>query len=191
MIRINLLPVRAAKKKETAKQQLYILLVSVLGLLLIFVVLYVTILAKISSTKDQLSRADSELQQLKAKIGQIDSIKKLKDDVQKKLDVLNKLRKDKTGPAQRLAALSDAVPDKLWLSGYSENGDNVKLSGAAFSEELIATFMRNLESSPHYTGVELVVSEQVDIAGIKGKKFEVTCKLKGFKKEEPTQPQKK
>lgn len=182
MIRINLLPVRAAKKKETAKQQLSILALSILGVLLVFAVLYFTMLAKISTAKDGISRADNELQQLKTKIGQIDNIKKLKDDVQKKLDVLNKLRKDKTGPALRLAALSDAVPEKLWLSGYSESGDAVKLNGVAFSEELIATFMRNLEASPHYAGVELIVSEQVDFAGVKGKKFEITCRLEPSKK---------
>ena len=182
MIRINLLPVRAAKKKETAKQQLSILALSIMGLLLVFVVLYFTMLAKISSAKDDISRADDELKQLKAKIGQIDNIKKLKDDVQKKLDVLNRLRKDKTGPALRLAALSDAVPDKLWLTAYSESGEAVRLGGIAFSEELIATFMRNLEASEHYAGVELIVSEQVDIAGVKGKKFEFTCKLEPSKK---------
>ncbi|MBI1920895.1 MAG: PilN domain-containing protein [Geobacter sp.] len=182
MIRINLLPVRAAKKKETAKQQLSILGLSIVGVLLIFAVLYLTMLAKISTAKDEISRADSELQQLKTKIGEINNIKKLKDDVQKKLDVLNRLRKGKTGPALRLAALSDAVPEKLWLTSYSEGEDSVKLGGIAFSEELIATFMRNLEASEHYAGVELIVSEQVEIAGVKGKKFEITCKLEPPKK---------
>lgn len=191
MIRINLLPARAAKKKETAKQQISILLISMLGVLLVGLALYGLLFLKISSAKDDLAKADAELQQLKTKIGQIDNIKKLKEEVKKKLDVLNKLRKEKTGPARRLASLSGAVPDKLWLTRYAETGADVSLSGVAFSEDLIAAFMRNLAATDDFSNVELLVSEQTDIAGIKGKKFDINCKLKELKKEEPPAPPKK
>ena len=45
-------------------------------------------------------------------------------------------------------------------------------------EELIAQYMRALEASADYMNVELIVSEQTEVAGIKLKKFDVTMKLR-------------
>src|SRR6185369_6802819 len=147
MIKINLLPVRAAKKKETAKQQLSIFLLTVIAVLLIALGIYSITLAKISAAKDEISKSEQEIKRLKEKIGEIDNIKKFQAEVKKKLDILNQLRTNKTGPATRLAKLSDAVPEKLWLTKYAESGEKVSLAGVAFNEEIIAAFMRNLQAS--------------------------------------------
>ena len=178
MIKINLLPVRAAKKKETAIQQISIFCFSVCIVAVIVLALYGLKLGQISTAKDDISTANIKINELKAKIGKLEELKKFKEQVKKKLDVLAQLRKNKTGPAQRLATLSDITPDKLWLTAYSESGDNVRLSGVAATEELIAQFMRSVQASKDYTGVELVVSEQKDISGTKYKGFELVFKLK-------------
>jgi len=191
MTRINLLPVRAAKKKETVKQQITILIVAVVATVVAGLAFYSVTLAKVSGTKDEISRSEAELQQLKIKIGEIDNIKKLQAEVKKKLDVLNLLRREKSGPANRLAKLSDLTPDKLWLTAYAENQAKVSITGVAYNEEIIATFMRNLQSSGDFSDVELLVSEQQEVNGVKVKKFDITCSIKGLKKEEPAKPQQK
>jgi type IV pilus assembly protein PilN len=66
----------------------------------------------------------------------------------------------------------------LWLTSYSELNTDIKLSGIAFNEELIANFMRTLEASTDYIGVELLVSEQKETDGVKYKRFDITCKLR-------------
>lgn len=191
MVRINLLPVRASKKKETAKQQMAILAVSALIVLLAGLGLYVYAQAKIKATKAEIEKSESDLQQLKSKIGELENIKKLKDDVTKKLDVLGQLRKGKTGPVRRLATLSDAAPDKLWITKYTESGQGVSIGGIALDEDLIASLMRHLQGSEDFTNVELVVSEQTEIDGVKAKRFELTCALKSeVKTEEPPAPKK-
>ena len=178
MIKINLLPLRASKKKETIRQQVSILALSVIGVLVIGLSVYALLLNKINTTKAQIESSQSELQSLKAKIGAIDNIKKLQEDVKKKLDVLNKLRREKSGPASRLAALSDAVPEKLWLTRYAESGGNVSVSGVAVNEELIALFMKNLQASGAFNNVELQVSEQADVSGMKAKRFDLMFQVK-------------
>ncbi|MBJ6727448.1 PilN domain-containing protein [Geomesophilobacter sediminis] len=174
MIRINLLPLRASKKKETVRQQISILVLSVVGVLVVAGALYFLTVTKIATAKQQIDSDENELKALKSKIGAIDNLKKLQAEVKKKLDVLNQLRKEKIGPANRLAALSDAVPEKLWLTRYTENGPNVTVSGMAFSEDLIAQFMRNLQNSGAFSNVELQVSEQAEFGGVKGKKFDLS-----------------
>ncbi|MDR3579683.1 MAG: PilN domain-containing protein [Oryzomonas sp.] len=178
MIKINLLPVRASKKKETAVQQITIFCVSLLLVAVVVMCLYLVKRVQVASAQDDIATANTRIMELKKKIGKLEEIKTLKEQVKKKLDVLVQLRKNKTGPAERLAILSDITPEQLWLTGYTENGNDIKLSGIAYTEELIATFMRRLEASAAYTGVELVVSEQLDSGGIKLKKFELTCRLK-------------
>lgn len=191
MIKINLLPVRAAKKKETTRQQISILIITVVGTLAISACLYSMVISKISNTKDDIAKTDQEIQQLKAKIGQIDNIKKLQADVKKKLDILNRLRKEKNGPANRLAMLSDAVPDKLWLTKYNESAGVISISGASFSEDVIALFLKNLQAIPDYSNVELQVSEQTEIAKTKAKRFDITLKLATFVPSEPDKKLKK
>jgi type IV pilus assembly protein PilN len=178
MIKINLLPVRASKKKETIRQQLSILVLSVVGVLVVMLALWVMTRTKIANTRTQIDSAQSQLNSLKSKIGTINNIKKLQADVKKKLDVLNTLRHGKTGPAARLAALSDAVPEKLWLTRYTENGAGVSVSGYALTEDLIAVFMKNLQASGAFTNVELQVSEQTETAGVKAKRFDLAFQIK-------------
>jgi type IV pilus assembly protein PilN len=178
MIKINLLPVRAAKKKETAVQQVTIFCVSIVAVLLIVGVAYGIKLGQISSAKNAISAANGKINELKSKIGKLEELKTLKEQVRKKLDVLAQLRRNKTGPAQRLATLSDITPDQLWLTAYSESGDIIKVAGKAYTEDLIADFMRKIQASNDFTGVELIESLQVDEGGTKLKSFQLAFKLK-------------
>lgn len=186
MIRINLLPVRATKKKETAKQQLFIFVASLAAFLALAAAIYSMTLIKIKSAKDDIAKSNKEIKRLKTVIGEIDNIKKLQDEVKKKLDVLNRLRQEKTGPATRLAKLSDATPERLWLTKYSESGGRASIGGIAFNEELIAAFMGNLQATGEFDNVELLVSEQTELSGVKAKRFDISCSLKSVKTEEPS-----
>ena len=61
------------------------------------------------------------------------------------------------------------------------------MDGVAIGNEIIAQFMTELERSPSFKDIELVVTEQVEQAGMKMKKFGLTGKLEGVElpKEEP------
>jgi type IV pilus assembly protein PilN len=187
MIKINLLPVRATKKKESAKQQMYIFVIALAVYVGLGFLVYSYEMIKIKATNDDIKRSTQEVQRLKSVIGEINNIKKLQDEVKKKLDILNRLRKEKTGPAIRMAKLSEATPEKVWLIKYAESGGHVSISGIAFNEDLIANFMRNLQESDEYINVELLVSEQKEYSGIKAKKFDLSCMLNPDKKDEQSQ----
>ena len=188
MIKINLLPVRAAKKKESAIQQLVIAGAVIVAIALIVTSLYVVKHLQVVTAKEDIASANIKINELKTKIGKLEELKTLKEQVKKKLDVLSQLRKNKTGPAQRLSTLSDLTPERLWLTNYSESGQDVKLSGIAFTEELIAQFMKTLEASSNFMSVELLVSEQTVVADTKLKKFDLTMKLKSVLPQASTVP---
>jgi type IV pilus assembly protein PilN len=148
-------------------------------------VLYSLTLAKIATTKEEIAKSEKEIATLKVKIGEIDNIKKLQDEVRRKLDVLNQLLKNKTGPAIRLAHISDSVPDRVWLTKYVENSEMIFMAGVAYNEELIAEFMRNLLATGDFSTVELQFSEQQEVVGVKAKRFELSCALAPAKAQNP------
>jgi type IV pilus assembly protein PilN len=176
MIRINLLPVRAAQKKEALRGQLTILGLSLAGTVLVCGGVYATMLMQISAEQEAKAAKQAELQQLKKAIGEVDHFKKLQGELQEKLAILNKLKQGKTGPVRLLDALSTALPEKLWLTTFKENGGAVSIAGLGMSEETVATFMRNLEESPAFKNVELQVTEQTSQGdGPRLQKFELSC----------------
>jgi type IV pilus assembly protein PilN len=181
MIRINLLPVRAAKKKETALQQIFVFCAGIIAVLAIVLSAWGVKMGQIAGTNNDINAANAKINELKIKIGKLDEIKKLRDEVKKKLDVLAALRKNKTGPAMRLATLSDVTPDQLWLEKYKESGTQITVSGMAFNEELIAQFISALETSTEYENVELLVSEQKSIGTNKLKRFDLNFRIKAAK----------
>jgi type IV pilus assembly protein PilN len=188
MIKINLLPVRASRKKESAIQQIVMAGVVVVLIALIVTSLYAIKRVQVAATKDDIVTDNNKIIEIKKKIGKLEELKTLKEQVKKKLDVLSQLRKNKTGPARRLASLADLTPEQLWLTNYSESGQDVKISGIAFTEELIAQFMRALEASSDFMAVELVVSEQIEVAGTKLKKFDLAMKLESATPQPPVAP---
>lgn len=177
MIRINLLPVRAAQKKEKLRSQLSIFF---LCIVLVFIgcgSLYVQKMTAINSVKDEISVIDQKNKELRKKIGQVKDFEKKKADLEQKLAILQTLKDGKSGPVHLLDELSAALPEKLWLTKFSEKGGKINLAGVADSENTVAVFMRNLDSSPYYKNIELSVTEQTKAGDRKMQKFTLNCSV--------------
>ena len=146
MIRINLLPVRAVKKREMGRQIL-VLFAAVAVLALVSNYLWY------SARDDERTRnaqkiADTQarIAELEKVIGEVNNINKRKKEVQEKLKVLDDLRKGRAGPVRMLDALATATPKKVWLTSFDENNGAVRLSGNASSHEDVAEMMRGLNT---------------------------------------------
>lgn len=175
MIRINLLPVRAAQRKEKLRFQ-----ASVLFLCLVLVFLgcggiYYQQETTNKELKEEVSRIEAKNNALKKQIGEVRDIEKRKSELSSKLEILQALQDGKSGPVRLLDELSQALPDKLWLTGFSEGGGNIQIAGYGINENVVAEFMRNLSRSSYYKHVELGVTEQATLGGIKMQKFSLSC----------------
>lgn len=175
MIRINLLPVRAAQKKEKLRSQLSILF---LCLLLVGVgcgAIYVQQMLAIGDIKAELSDLDQKNAALRKKLGDVANFGKKKKELQQKLDVLTELKDGKAGPVHLLDELARALPNKVWLTQFSEGSGRVNLAGFGDTEETVAIFMDSLERSPYFRNVELSITEQASVGDIKMQKFTLKC----------------
>src|SRR5205823_6327135 len=75
-------------------------------------------------------------------------IEQQKQELREKLRVIGQLEAKKVGPVRILADLSSAIPDKLWLTDFSDQGGTLRLTGIGVDEQTVADFLRRLGTLP-------------------------------------------
>ncbi len=185
MIRINLLPVRAAKKKETLRQQIIIAALSLGVILAAIGYLGVSISNKITEVEKKITAINKEIIKLKKEETYSKDIERKKKAVEAKLKVIDDLDKKKSGPVHLMDELTKSIPfeptaelpKKIQINSLKEKGGTLELKGIALDNEIIASFMTNLENSPYFKNVNLGSSKGVEKQKIKVKDFTITCQL--------------
>jgi type IV pilus assembly protein PilN len=160
MIKINLLPVRAAKKREFGRQQI-ILFALVLVLASIGNYFWYS---NVETQKDQLdqqiSRTHTEIAQLEKTIGEVKSIKEDKKALEDKLKILDTLKKGRLGPVKVMDELAGIIPQKVWVVDYVEANGGVAMTGSAVSYEDLSTFSKKLKASKHFHDINIKKASQ-------------------------------
>ncbi len=144
MIRINLLPVRQVKKRVMGRQYLVLVAGAVLVAAGINFIWWNSRNDVLERKQQQVKDTQARIQELEKVIGEVNNLKKRKDEVEAKLKVLSDLSKSRSGPVKMLDALSVAIPKKVWLKDFVESNSNVKVTGMALSHDDVAELMRGL-----------------------------------------------
>ena len=176
MIRINLLPVKAAQKKEKLRGQLFVCFLVLLVAVALCGSVYMHFLNKIQDAQADIDQKRFEISKLMKTIGEVNQFKKRQQELRAKLDVLEQLQTARSGPVHLLDELYKALPEKLWLTNFSESNGTAKIEGVGTNEETVALFMRNLEASEYFSNVELQVIQQNLQDGNKFQKFSLVSK---------------
>ncbi len=177
MIRINLLPFRAARQKENIRRQ-----ISAFVLSLVFVagVLYYISsfwTKKITQLNTQINQINQELTRQTAAAKEVDKINKELAALEKKTQVIMNLKKTRREPIQMLEAMTDLVVAKrMWFTSFSDNDDTVKIKGIALDNKTVADFMTRLEGSGLFSNVNLDSTKQENLKNsLSLKSFDITC----------------
>ncbi|MBI5967085.1 MAG: PilN domain-containing protein [Deltaproteobacteria bacterium] len=177
MIRINLLPIRALKKKESTRRMFSVFFLSVGLLALVILFFHISLSRQISDVEAQMARNNEEIKRLKIDTRDVNKFKTEKEDLQRRLNVIYTLQRAKTGPVRVLDELAMALPGKLWLTSLKEKDGKMEIRGLAMDNPTIAQFMTNLEKTGVIKNVELVVSQQLERKDLKLKEFTLTCQV--------------
>ncbi|MBN8226228.1 PilN domain-containing protein [Corallococcus macrosporus] len=144
MIRINLLPVRAVKKREMGRQILALYAAVLIAAVVGNYFWFADRDGELERTKQGIAQTRAKIAELEKVIGEVTNINARKAEVEKKLAVLDTLRKGRNGPVRMLDALSSAMPKKVWLKDFVEASNSVTINGGAVSHDEVAELMRGL-----------------------------------------------
>ena len=179
MIRINLLPYREKEKKEDIQRQIIIVSGSLLLFLVILISGHLYLGMTISGLEKKIREADARLVVLNKKVGDIELFKKDKKELEQKLAVINTLEVNRFFPVRMLDELNMVVPSRdIWLDRVIETGKDLRIEGVARDNGILARFMTNLERAGFVQSVDLVISQEKDVAGVKLQQFALTCVMK-------------
>ena len=164
MIRINLLPFRAARKKENVRRQISIFLLSFLFLLVVVVYYNVNLNQQINRLKVKNEETAAQLAKYNKINNEIATIKKKLMVLNQKIDVINRLDGSRTEAVLLLESMTQLiVPERMWFTSFTLKADNIALKGVALDERTISDFMKNLEGA--YTNVALKSMQQKTLKG--------------------------
>jgi len=135
----------------------------------------------ISSLEENITKQQNELDRLNKIIRDIDTFKRDKALLEKKIAIINTLEENRLAPVRMLDELTTMVPVKdVWLERLSEKGTGITIEGMARNNIAVAHFMKNLAGSTFIKSVDLVSTKEKEVSGIKLQQFIISCvKKKG------------
>jgi type IV pilus assembly protein PilN len=148
----------------------------------LFIVLIIIILAAafflqkraISQERTRLATAQAEKAKLQYVVAKLDELEKQKAVFEKKINLINQLRAQQDSGVRILDELSKRLPEWIWLIEVTSDGQTIQLRGNALSNNLIADYISNLESSPSFANVNLISSVQKSGRGAQYFEFSLT-----------------
>src|SRR5215468_3143464 len=162
MIRLNLLPLKETERAIGRRQQLSLIALGAAVGLLIMVVPFIIQGRRLAALDSEIEQLNKDIQQFNAQVREVHELDRLKKEVQAKLRIIEDLNRKRIGPSRVLDDLSAASPDNLWLIDFSEANSQATLIGMALDNETIAHFMRQLQDSPYFFGVDLVETSRTN-----------------------------
>jgi type IV pilus assembly protein PilN len=179
MIRINLLPFRAARKKENIRRQTSIFALSLAFLLIILFYYNWSLGNKIDGLNDKINQAKTELQKFDKINKEIAAIKKKLSTLKNKMAVMEGLEASRFEPTLLLDTMTQViVPKRMWFTNMSSQGSIVRIAGVALDNKTVADFMVRLEKTGLFSDVDLNTLKQQKIGKSNFKSFLVSCRKK-------------
>lgn len=173
MIRINLLPVRAAKKREFGRQQLILFALILVGGGVGNYFWWKAENDNLSAVEQRIVSTRHEIAQLEKTIGEVKTITEEKKALEGKLKILDALKKARVGPVKLMDELATVIPNRVWLSDFAEQGKDLVMHGYAVTYEDLSTFAQKLKTSKYFSNVTIRKASQKDNSGTV--EWEIAC----------------
>jgi type IV pilus assembly protein PilN len=194
MIRINLLAVRRAKKRDAGERQLVFMGMAVMVAVAAMAFFYVGATGELDGLKRANSSVRSDIDRLKADLGDYDKIKDQRQELLKQQKTIQALQAGRTGPLFLMREMSEILtankgptfdrasyeerlrrdPNigfnaswdtrRVWLDSFEEKEGKVRIKGAAKSNEDVAEFLKRLQLSLFFSEVAPESTSQIAAA---------------------------
>ena len=100
------------------------------------------------------------------------------DAYKRRVNVIDQLRANQTGPLNLLAMIGDTVngTEAVWLNSMKDQGASVAIDGTALSSDAVANLISNLQKTGFFRNIEIKESYQDEtIKDMQAFQFTLTC----------------
>jgi type IV pilus assembly protein PilN len=172
MIRINLLAAHEVRKEKNRQGLFQGILLSFLILIAAVLIWYWMLGNQVKNLKKEKLALERQTREAAALQKEIKELKDKKEIFQNRLTLLQNLEKERHGPVRLMEFLSTILPvDQLWLTNVKESGSEIRIDGISLSNEILADYMKRLETLSLFKQVDLVHSTQAVYKDMKVKNF--------------------
>jgi type IV pilus assembly protein PilN len=169
--RINLLPWREIRRREKDRQ----LLSASIGtwILAAMVVFYAQWYMNdvIDHQNKRNSFLSSEISKLDKKIAEIEDLKRRKDALLARMEIIQKLQSDRTKIVHVVDDLVRKLPKGVYLTQFTKKKNAMALEGMAQSNARVSSLMNSLDASDWFTNANLDVINVTPQGGSRISKF--------------------
>jgi Tfp pilus assembly protein PilN len=102
------------------------------------------------------------------------------DAYKHRVDVIDQLRKNQTGPVNLLNTVGETVnnTEAVWLSTMKDQGASISIQGMALSADAVANLIANLQKTGYFRNIEIKETFQDDsVREMQAFQFELTCEI--------------
>lgn len=152
MPRINLLPVKAQRRVGNARNELMIFGIVVGVVMAGLYYWYMAVQSEIADMRTQIDAIQVEIGNIEKTVARVEEFKKKSATLERKLGVIDTLKRQKVGPAKMLSDMADILTKqrKVWLTSIEERDGLLTLKGGAMEQENISEFQIALEQQSKF-----------------------------------------
>jgi Tfp pilus assembly protein PilN len=142
-------------------------------------VLYLNVSNQISSNSNRMLQVQQKIKQLGDFDKHVNSAFSSDELLQKKEQLIHKLKQEQGSQSQLLSAVSLEIPNEAWLIEWIQKERSVVLNGYAVSNDILANFISILSENPMFRSVSLSSTRLKKIDGMNVYQFSLLCRLTG------------
>lgn len=177
MIRINLLPVKKARRRSEGRAQLVLFAALLVVECLILAGLYFNVANQADELQQKVEQNQREVEEAEREHQSAQLLEQKQAEQQKQVEILRELEQLRTGPVRLLDELQAILSPprneaerhararmnwnvewdtrRLWLESWSEKGGEFKMAGTALNADDVAEFLERLASARYFDAILL------------------------------------
>src|SRR5205823_14777819 len=103
-----------------------------------------------ADAEERKTTRQAEAQKLEKVIKDVEDFQRQKDNLQKRIDLINQLKQNQKGPVRVMDQISRDLPDLVWLDKMTIDAGKVTISGRGLNPNAIALFVGNIKNDPYF-----------------------------------------
>ena len=148
MAHINLLPWRAARRKQRQREFFMQLGAAFAAAILFFLLWSFWMGLRIDNQNERNAYLQGEIKQLDERIAKIKDLDAVRQRLLARKSIIEQLQASRSQMVHLFDELVRTIPPSARLGALKQSGDSLSLDGVAQSNASVAEYMRNIEASP-------------------------------------------